>query len=185
VTELEKTVHLVDSICISRGIPYTIIGGIANIIHGSGRTTQDIDIVIQIEIDELEKVYDIFTREFIPLKENPGNFFKTHFVLPLRHRRYDTRIDISAALSTFERNAIKRSNRHPFGKSEAYFCSPEDLIIFKLVAHREQDIIDVQDIITRLKHSLDKDYLLSTAKLFSDIDRQDIYDEIYSRLKEE
>jgi hypothetical protein len=183
VTEIEKTIECIDSICAKSDISYTIIGGIANIIHGSGRTTQDIDVIIQIEIDELQKVYDLFTNEFIPLKEEPVDFFKNNFVLPLRHKHFYTRVDVSAALSEFERNAIQRSSRHNFGRSKACYCSPEDLILFKLVAKREQDVIDVNDIINRHKDDLDVKYLFETAKLFSAIDRHDIYEILSQKLK--
>jgi len=183
VTSLEKTILLIDTVCNSSSIPYSIIGGIANIIHGAGRTTQDIDIIIQIELEELETVYDLFIQDFIPLKNDPKTFFRTYFVLPLKHKEHGTRVDISAALSEFEKNAIKRSERHTFGSAEAFFCSPEDLILFKLVARREQDLIDVRDIILRLKDTLDTEYLFSTAKLFEEIGRPDILDYLHSLLR--
>lgn len=176
MTTIEKTIKLIDSIFRSEAIPYTIIGGIANIIHGSGRTTEDIDLVIHLELEDFENTINILINEFIPLKENPLHFFRSYFVLPLKHKTYGTRIDVSAALSEFERKAIQRSTRKSFGISEANFCTPEDLILFKLVAHRDQDIIDVRELINRLKDSIDQNYLLTTAKLFGEIDRQDIYE---------
>lgn len=183
MTSIEKTIQLIDTICTDEGLPYTIIGGIANIIHGSSRTTEDVDLIINVELENLETLYNRFTEEFKPLKKEPLHFFRTHFVIPLIHKELHTRVDLSAALSEFERRAIARSKIHPFGSTKACFCTPEDLVIFKLLAQREQDIIDVKDIVHRMKTRMDISYLLQTAKLFTEIGRPDIYETLRNLLE--
>ena len=94
------------------------------------------------------------------------------------HRSLGVKVDISAALSEFERRAIQRNKRLRYGEVEANFCTPEDLILFKLVAHRERDMLDVKDILNRLSNSLDLEYLRNTARQFIEIDRSDILENL-------
>ncbi len=183
MTSIEKTIQLIDTICNEEGLSYTIIGGIANIVHGSSRTTEDVDLIIQVELENLETLYNRFTEEFEPLKNEPLHFFLTYFVLPLIHKKLQTRVDLSAALSEFERRAIARSKIHDFGSTKAHFCSPEDLVIFKLLAQREQDILDVKGIVHRMKKRMDISYLLQTAKLFTEVGRPDIYETLRNLLE--
>lgn len=173
-TPLEATISLVDDLCRSNHLPYAVIGGIAATIYGSARTTIDVDIIVQTQIEALESVYDAFTRSFTPLKENPLEFFKTYYVLPLLHRNLKTKLDVSAALSEFERTALQRTRTLRYGSATATFCSPEDLILFKLVANRERDLLDVKDIITRNKDRLDQSYLRTVARQFMEVERSDV-----------
>jgi len=118
-TPLEDTILIRDSLCNRKRLEYAIFGGIASIIYGSGRATIDIDLLVRIDIDALEEVYQSFLEEFRPVKENPLEFFKAYFVLPVVHKSLGTKVDISAALSQFEREAISRGKRLRYGSVEA------------------------------------------------------------------
>jgi hypothetical protein len=177
-TPLEDTILILDSLCRSKRLEYAIFGGIASILYGSGRATIDIDLIVRIEIDALEEVYRSFLDEFQPVKQHPLEFFKTYFVLPVVHKTLGTKVDISAALSQFEREAIRRGKRLRYGSVEASFCTPEDLILFKLVANRERDILDVKDIIKRMRDTLDGAYLRTHAEDFVEVDRPDILENL-------
>lgn len=174
VTPLEQAITLVDQICASKNFSYAIIGGIAATIYGSGRTTIDVDLIVRTDISTLDAVYKAFTGDFRPLKENPLEFFKLYYVLPVIHKTLNVKLDVSAALSEFERKAMQRAQRLQYGAASAMFCSPEDLVLFKLVANRERDLIDVKDIITRNRHRLDQAYLRITAEQFREVERSDV-----------
>ena len=38
-------------------------------------------------------------------------------------------------------------------------CTPEDLIILKLIAYRRQDLLDIEKVLEKNLHRLDKEYL--------------------------
>jgi len=164
-TPIEETILILDSLCRRNRLEYAIFGGIASILYGSGRTTIDIDLIVRVEIDALEEVHQNVLEEFQPVKPQSLEFFKAYFVLPVVHRSLGTKVDISAALSQFERDAIKRGKRLRYGLVEATFCTPEDLILFKLVAYRERD-------------TLDDEYLRTHAKDFVEVDRPDILENL-------
>jgi len=183
-TPVEETILILDSLCQRHHLDYAIFGGIATILYGSGRSTIDIDLIVRVDIDSLEVAYKRFIEEFTPLKKDPLEFFKRYYVLPVVHKRLGTKVDISAALSQFEQEAIRRSRRLRYGTVEASFCTPEDLILFKLVANRERDILDVKDIIMRIRNSLDVSYLRIHARDFVEVDRPDIVEKLERLLQQ-
>lgn len=78
----------------------------------------------------------------------------------------------------FEINAIARRHVKSYSGMELALPAPEDLIIFKSVASRQQDIEDIKVLLNRYP-DLDKKYILSYVKEFSEIlDREDIYSNI-------
>jgi predicted nucleotidyltransferase len=178
ITPLEQTITLVDKICTSNNLHYAIIGGIAAAVYGSARTTIDVDLIVRTDLSNLEAVYRAFTKEFAPLKEKALEFFQTYYVLPVAHNTLKTKVDVSAALSEFERTALQRAKKMTYGSAIGFFCSPEDLILLKLVANRERDLVDVKDIITRNKDRLDQSYLRTTAKQFTEVERSDVLDNL-------
>ncbi|MEX1276538.1 MAG: nucleotidyltransferase [Bacteroidota bacterium] len=181
-TPLEQTIGLVDAICTANGLHYAVIGGIAATLYGSGRTTIDVDLIVQTDLSTLDRVYSVFTADFSPLKDNPLDFFRTYYVLPLIHKKLRVKVDVSAALSEFERKALERSRRMQYGSQSAIFCSAEDLILFKLVANRDRDRIDVKDIILRNREKLDVSYLRKTAQQFDEVDRSDVFENLKTLL---
>jgi predicted nucleotidyltransferase len=173
-TPIEQTLRIIEKTCTSNGLQYAVIGGIAATLYGSARTTIDVDLIVKTEVDSIGNVFDVFTRDFVPLKARPLEFFRTYYVLPLVHKASQVKVDVSAALSGFEHSALKRARSLHFGAVEATFCSAEDLILFKLIANRERDRVDVKEIVTRRMDRLDWPYLRSTAAQFVEVERPDI-----------
>jgi hypothetical protein len=174
MTLFTSTIHDVDVICRKNKIRYVIIGGIASIHYGCHRTTKDIDMTVQIPLQELDFCYELFTRHFTPIKKNALDFFKQYFVLPMSHKKTGMQVDLSAGLSGFDDQVIRRRKRGELGGVKTYFCSKEDLIIYKLVANRpidQQDVIELMDIHF---NKLDIIYLKNTANLFVEADRSDV-----------
>jgi len=131
-------------------IPYAIIGGQASLMHGVVRFTQDIDIVLGIAIDEINKFQKLISKlNFEYLVENPEDFAKLTRVMPVYEKESNIKIDFIFSFTDFERNAIENSIIKEFRNTQIHFCSAEDLIIFKIFAGRELDIFDVKNIFLR------------------------------------
>jgi len=88
------------------------------------------------------------------------------------------RIDIAAGLTEFDKNVISRRRKNFFGDVEVYVCSLEDLIIYKLFANRDQDVVDVKHLLEKHIGTLDNNYLLSTAEQFRELEREDILENL-------
>jgi len=183
MTPFEQTLREIDRICRTCQTPYAVIGGIANVVHGGTRTTQDVDITIYSEVDQLQNIYAMFARDFVSIREDPEAFFQRFFVLPLRHRQTQIRVDVAAALSGLEREAIKRSERRQFGQVEISVCTIEDLIIFKLFAARDKDLLDVKSLVENNRTKLNESYLRHRAKDFVALERIDVLERLDTVLK--
>jgi hypothetical protein len=174
VRRFEQTLADIDKRCRANKIPYTIIGGVAVIVHGYLRTTADVDVTILAEIDNLARILSIFADEYISLKANPLAFFQRCLFVPLQHKTTGLKVDVAAALSGFERLAVERSKRMLYNDVEINVCTIEDLIIMKLVAARAKDTGDLQTLIPQNRKKLNLRYLRARAKEFIAVERGDV-----------
>lgn len=159
--------------------PWMVIGGVAASLLGKPRFTADVDVVVLIDdkdISDLLKSAEKFgVRSRIA---NPIEFAKKNRVLLLHHIKSAINIDISLALLPFEKNALKNRIRHKVGNLTFYLPIPEDLIIFKAVSHRPQDMVDIQEIV-RNNARLDVRYIRRMVDEFADaLEMPEIRDDI-------
>jgi predicted nucleotidyltransferase len=156
-----------------------IIGGLAVSLIGRPRYTNDIDLVILNLDDRLsEFITRLKTLGITPRIEEVEEFALKSRVLLMRHLDSGINIDISMGILPFEINAVAKRHVKSYSGLELALPAPEDLIIFKSVASRQQDIEDIKVILSRYPN-LDKKYVLSHVKEFAEIlDREDIYSNI-------
>lgn len=127
-------INKIDLFCAQNSITYTIVGGIAVIAHKINRTTQDIDVNILVQLEDLSVVYTKISKEFKPRFAESEKIFKENFILPVIEAEYQINIDFIAGLTEFGKNVFKRSKRMKIGEAKVTICSLEDLIIYKLFA---------------------------------------------------
>ena len=135
-----------------------VIGGVANLFWGVPRTTLDIDLTVQLE----EKHCTSFVKELKPRYrfrvKNPLSFIARTNVLPLEDPK-GIQIDLIFAKLPYELRAIRRSKRVKVNGQAIQVCSPEDLIIHKIVSDRLRDRDDVRGVIESSGGRLDRRYL--------------------------
>ena len=73
-------------------------------------------------------------------------------------------VDLALGATEFDKLAIERSVRVKVFGREVPIVTAEDLILYKLVAHRRRDLGHVEDIITRQGKKLDFKYLRAWAQ---------------------
>lgn len=160
MTPLEEGLISLACFFNQRKIPYMIIGGVANIFWGVPRTTLDIDVTIQIkEKDYGSLIHDLKEENYFIRTKQPLEFIRKKKVLPV-----DTpgkmRVDLIFAALAYEMRAIRRARLEKVGGEKVRICSPEDLILHKIISERPQDQEDVRGIIRRLgEKKLDRTYL--------------------------
>jgi hypothetical protein len=130
------------------GCSWVIIGGVAASLLGKPRFTADVDVLTIVEDDDIAGMLKIAGQYGIKARvKDAVSFAKKNRVLLLMHIETGISIDISLGLLPFEKEAIENSKRHKVGGLTFYLPTPEDLIVFKAVAHRPQDIIDIKEIV--------------------------------------
>ena len=161
-----------------------IIGGLAASLLGRPRFTNDIDLVI-LDLDDRLPEFIKKTKKYgiEPRIENAVDFARKSRMLLMRHTESGINIDISMGILPFERESVSRKKIESAFGLEVPLPSPDDLIIFKAISRRPQDVEDIKAIIAR--HSdLDRERILSVVREFADtLESEEIYDNIKSLLK--
>jgi hypothetical protein len=128
------------------GQPYSVIGGMAVIAHGHVRTTQDIDIAW---VPPPSRPAELFIKKAAlfglhPRIADASNFALQNLVLLMEHKPTGIPVDISFALQEFERVAANRATRMKVLGVLLQVVALSDLLIYKMIASRTQDIADVE-----------------------------------------
>jgi predicted nucleotidyltransferase len=153
----------------NKKIKYVIIGGIAVLYWSEPRITRDIDLNIIIDINKMENIIDLILGDFKGRIPDAKEFALNNRVL-LISANNNCPIDISFGLPGYEEGVYERAIDFRFyNKHKIKICSPEDLIIFKMVAGRARDIEDVRGITAKQKGKLELEYIRKWLKVFSNI----------------
>jgi predicted nucleotidyltransferase len=161
---LIKTVKELDKSKISN----IVNGGQAVNVHGIVGATQVIDITLGIDVSQIDALKKIISKlKFNYVKENPDDFAKQFWIMPVYDMRSKIKIDFAFSFSPFEKSAIERAIVKKINNTEVKFCSLEDLIIFKIIASRQLDLYDIRNILL-LNENLDKKYILRWLRMFEE-----------------
>lgn len=120
--------------------PYVIIGGLAVSLIGEPRITQDVDLILSIPESDIrsflrtaiDRNFDLNIQKELQRIKRTGTF---RFSMGFFHA------DVILASSDFEDSIFKRRRRIRLAGKKAYFPTPEDLVILKIVVGREKDIL--------------------------------------------
>jgi hypothetical protein len=162
-----------------------IIGGVAASLLGRPRLTADVDVIMLLSVEELPELIAAAEEEgFVPRIRDAEDFARHHHVLLLRHRESGINVDISLGMLPFEKEAVERSIVYQVGELMLRLPTPEDLIIFKAVAHRPQDLLDIQALI-QANPNLDRGRIEHWVREFARaLDMPDLWEDIAGWLRE-
>jgi len=123
-------------------IPYAVTGGVAVTVWGRARYTADIDIVIDIAPQKLKQLVGALSKidKGIYLDvdiETPIEIIKQQGGFNLIHLQSGVKADFMIKKDDeFSRLEIQRAIEKNFHGQKIYFISPEDLILIKLLWHK-------------------------------------------------
>lgn len=129
-------------------VPGVVIGGLAASLLGRPRLTRDVDVLVLLD----EGLWAEFLAagagyDFYPRRDDALAFAQETQVLLMRHRESGIDVDIVFGSLPFEKEAVARTAWVELGDVEVPLPLPEDLIIMKAVAHRPQDLADIEAIL--------------------------------------
>ena len=162
---------------------YLVIGGIAVSVIGEPRETVDIDFCIFIKKMSVKDFLDKASQNgFSVDKETMLNRVKSTGCFSIMNGA--VRIDFLVASHKLEKSAFNRNILIEMHGVKAYYPTPEDLILLKIVPARLRDLADAENIAKRYSGKLDEKYLKRWAQKLSD-EAQDmrIYNEVERLLK--
>jgi hypothetical protein len=155
--DLIRAVEILGEVFEARGVRYALLGGLATMLRGRPRFTQDIDILLDIPqialpglLEELiERGFsmdrDTVIREFV--REHMTSF------------RFGTvRIDWLKPVLPLYDHALAAATAFPWTEGHRLrVLSPEGLIVTKLVSFRPQDQEDIRVLLAANRNTIDLD----------------------------
>ena len=174
MNDLEQAlIHLV-SVLDRLRIPYMVIGGFANTVWGEPRATIDIDVTVWIAEPEISATIEHLVSVYPARVADPLAFAMQTRVLPLVSPE-GVNVDVIFGMLLFEELAIQRAVIRPVAGLPVRFCTPEDLILHKVISDRERDLLDARGITLRRFSTLDVGYLEPrVSELALQLDRPEI-----------
>ncbi len=128
--------------------PAIIVGGVAVSFLGRPRFTQDIDALAMIaEADWEAALAAAPAHGLVPRIENPVEFAGRTRVFLLRHVRSAIDVDVILGGLPFEQSAVDHGQIYEVGGISIRLPRVEDLLIMKAVAHRPQDLLDIEGLL--------------------------------------
>jgi hypothetical protein len=125
-----------------------VIGGVAASLLGRPRLTKDVDVLVLLDEGHWADFLTAGAKHgFVPRRGDSLDFAQETRVLLMRHETSGIDADIVFGYLPFEKEAITRANWEEFDSVRIPLPSPEDLIIMKAVAHRQQDLADIEAVL--------------------------------------
>jgi hypothetical protein len=132
-----------------------LIGGLAVQRWGEPRVTQDVDLTVLAPFGEEAAVIDVLLSAYAARDADARDFALAYRVLKLRAPD-GVPIDVSLGALPFEIEVLSRASPWRLSRRiELRTCSPEDLLVYKLVAGRPRDLLDVEGIVRLRWRDLD------------------------------
>jgi len=153
------------------GLSYAIVGSFASGIWGESRFTQDIDVVINPSLEDVESLCEVFSSpEFYLSLSAAQDAVKQQSQFNVIHLDSGNKIDFMVADdSQWNRSQLdRRVEVALFDDQKGFVAAPEDVILGKLVYHREggsdKHLRDIAGIVKISREKLDLNYLTKTAQ---------------------
>jgi hypothetical protein len=108
--------------------------------------------------DAIDHFIDSVAREYAILVKDAAGFVRDTRVLPALSRS-GVRIDLIFGLLRFEEEAVRRAASVEIAGRAVRVCTPEDLILMKIISERGRDLDDARNIVRRRLPTLDLEYL--------------------------
>lgn len=174
MTSQEDALATLARLLDEREIPYMVIGGHANALWGEPRATLDIDVTIWLAESGIGDLVRHLRPTFSPRVPVPESFVRETRVLPMQTPE-GLGVDLIFGLLPYEEHAIQRAIPISVAGQDVRFCTPEDLILLKIVSTRERDRADIRGVVRRQATNLDLDYLdVRVEELARLLDRPEI-----------
>lgn len=161
-TELEVLKIVVKRLELA-DIRYMVSGSVAANFYTTPRMTRDIDIVIEVEENDIEKLCSIFSDDFYIDADSVKAAVRDKHMFNIIHNESIVKVDFIIKKDTeYRRLEFARRQSIVFEDMKIDITSPEDLVISKLYWAKdslsEMQLKDVGNLLITL-HNVDRDYI--------------------------
>lgn len=163
---LDEALDALLTVLQRRHLPYMVVGGMALAVWGRVRLTQDVDVGLSCEPrDETALIDALQASHFLPAAPRAiighrliiCRYLKSSHGLPVQ-------VDLLLARDAYQRQAIQRAVTVAWGRRTLRLITPEDLLLYKLIADRPIDRLDALTVVEEQAGRLNVAYLRRWAK---------------------
>jgi hypothetical protein len=148
------------------GISSIVIGGAAVGTWGEPRLTRDVDLKVMLGRDEADRLLALLASDYISLLPDPRAALRKQAMLFVEDAA-GVRLDLLLADTPYDVEAIRRGRDIEVAPGVTLrLCTPEDLIVYKLISTRPRDHEDAAGIVRRQGDALDDRYVLDWLRQF-------------------
>lgn len=163
----------------SAGIHYMVSGSIAANFYTTPRMTRDIDIILDVGINDAEKLYSLFSDDFYADLDSIKGAVHERQMFNIIHNEGIVKVDFIIRKDTeYRRLEFERKKSIVFEGLKMYVTSPEDLVISKMYWSKdslsETQLRDVRNLL-RTVTDIDTDYI---EKWVDELGLDTIYKEV-------
>ena len=153
-------------------IAYMVVGGFAAIFYGQPRLTIDVDIVVDMKLRHIKPFVAAFSiRDCYVSEESIRDSLQRRYPFNVIQPKTGAKVDlVPLPRDPFTRAAFGRRQRLVYDEAghSGMFITPEDIIVAKLVAHREtgsdKHLLDAQGVLVILWGELDLNLIRRRAR---------------------
>ncbi len=128
-------------------IEYFACGGVSVAVWGDPRETVDVDAVVCVADEDIDDLVRALAKASFTCTEEERATFAVDGWLRLDFR--GRHADLTLGRTPFDESALARRRRVRMFGSEVWVVAAEDLILYKLVAHRYKDLGDAETVLER------------------------------------
>lgn len=181
----EDLLRVIRDICDRLEITYAVVGSTATIAYGEPRFTNDIDVVLRLSATQIDGFCAAFPEaDFYISRSAVERAVTKSFQFNVIHPASGLKIDfIVASDSPFDQSRLSRRRELPvLADGPAWFASPEDVILKKMVYHKaggsDKHLRDIAGVLRIQGDELDREYVTHWA---GELAVQDVWEQICSR----
>jgi len=151
------------------GSDWMIIGAIPVAAWGQARATTDADFAASLDFADADRLDQAAAAQGLRKEKGPIEIPQKRLILS-KYWDPATSIGIDVFFSTgyvtgdFQRKALERKKQVTFDQRAYPIVSPEDLILYKVLAYRQKDLDDVGTVLERQFRHLDWTYVRTWAE---------------------
>lgn len=153
--QLEAPVRKVVAFFHEHGYDYAIVGGLAFSQWGEARATMDADFKVIVPDQDYAAMRATLRRAF----PQPARLQAPDSPLIVAAEVDGVIVDFLLAISGYDELIVKRAVERDFGGWTARVCTPEDLIVQKVIAGRPKDWADVESLLIVQHNQIDYSYV--------------------------
>jgi hypothetical protein len=170
VTEgpLERLLFRLIPLLEAAEVPYMVMGGLAVRVWGLPRSTFDLDLTLSLPPEELRRFCAHLEREGfeVPEAHRKGFADTLQGMGKFSFQDYETHppvtVDCFVTTTEYQKEAFSRRRLVELEGRQVWMISPEDLLLHKLVAGRQKDLLDIDDLLL-IQGQVDRAYLREWA----------------------